>query len=99
MWRRDLAIIVLFMGGLILVCVGSGTGVKPLIAVGCLVAGVGCAVQMIECHREGVIRTNAGILRRSDCRLCFRFQVGFWWTVVLLWTLGGVLHGFGWLIR
>src|SRR6185295_13945130 len=31
MLRRDLAIIVLFLGGLILTCVGSGTGAKPLV--------------------------------------------------------------------
>ena len=95
MRRREVAMFGVILGGMIVVCIGAGTGIKPLVGAGTVIAGASMAIGLIENQRVGIIRTNWGIFRRSDCRLCFRLQLGFWWVVTLLWTLGGVLRGLG----
>ena len=99
MRRRDLQMFFVVLGGLILMCVGLATGVKPLVGAGTLLAG-GCAlVGMIQTEREGVIRTNRGTWRRAEDPIGFRLEATFWWVVILAMISGGMLHSFGLLVR
>jgi hypothetical protein len=99
MRRQDLGMIFVMMSGLTLGLVGTGTNVKPLVLVGCLLAGAVAAIGMVRTHRQGVIRTNRGATRRAEDPVGYWIASVFWWAVILLWTLGGMLHGFGVLVR
>jgi len=87
------------IAGMSLALIGMASGVKPLVAAGTLLTGFSFALAMVQSQRAGVIRTNYGILRRTENPVGFWAAAMFWWTVVLFWTLGGVLHGLGWLVR
>jgi hypothetical protein len=99
MRRQDLGMFLVMMCGLTLALVGTGTGVKPLVLVGSLLAGAVAAIGMVRTHHQGVIRTNRGATRRAVDPVGYWIASVFWWAVILLWTLGGVLHGFGVLLR
>jgi len=93
MGRANSLVVFGVFAGLILGASGMGTGVKPLLTAGTLLAGSAFAATMVQCQRTGVIRTDVGFLRRSENPVGFRAASMFWWTVLLLWTLAGVLHG------
>lgn len=95
MCRRDLWMLFVVIGGFVLAGVGGVMGLKPLVGIGCLIAGLCVAVGMARTHRGGVIQTSWGINRRAVNPIGFWIEATFWWTVILLWTLGGVLHSSG----
>jgi hypothetical protein len=68
---------------------------KDLALPGSLMAGLAGAGSLLRCQKAGLVRTRQGIVRRADRPALFRFHMGFGWTAVLLWTLGGVLFGLG----
>lgn len=85
--------------GMSLAIAGMGSHGKPLVAAGTLLTGVGFAVALVRCQRAGVLHANGGFLRRAENPVGFRMASMFWWLVLSLWTFGGVLHGFGMLVR
>jgi len=93
MGRTNPLVVFMVFAGMILGVSGMGTGVGPLLALGTMLAASGFATAMIQCLRTGRIRTNLGFLRRSENPVGFWAVLMFWSTVLLLWTLGGVLHG------
>ena len=99
MRRHDLLFFIVTIGGLSLACLGAGAGLKPLVAGGSLLAGTCAAVGMVRSQVAGVIRTNRGTLRRAEDPVGFWIESAFWWIVILLWTLGGAMHGFGLLVK
>ncbi len=95
MSRTERWILVLCVSGLILIGVESSAGIRLLAAAGSVLSGVGGALSALESQRKGVIWTNLGRYRPEECRACFRFQLAWLWTFILLWTFGGVLYGLG----
>jgi hypothetical protein len=93
--RHRVPLLALVFLGLILVCLGKGFQSGPLVALGCLLAGTGCMAGMLDTQRGGVIRTNWGTTRRAEDPVGFHLECGFWWVVILSWTVAGVLHGVG----
>jgi len=93
MSRTNPLVVFMAFAGMILLVSGMGTGVKPLIAAGALMTASAFGAAMVQCQRAGVIRTNLGYLRRAENPVGYWAALMFWWTVLLLWTLGGVIHG------
>ncbi len=95
MSRCELWILGLGLGGLAVSGVGGLLGIEPVSGLGIVLSGLGCVVSILRCHREGIIRTSRGLVRRADSAAWFRFQLGFWWLLTVLWTLGGLFQGLG----
>lgn len=97
--RRDVLVLALFLGGLILSGVGLGLQRMPLVGIGSLLTGAGCAIGMVETHRAGVIATNWGTTRRADAPVGFRMECAFWWLVIAAGTAAGILKSLGILVK
>lgn len=95
MGRQERWILVLGLSGLAVMGAAMVAGARVLVAPGSVLVGVAGAWSMIQCQRKGEIRTNRGIYRKAECRVCYFLQLGWWWTATVLWTIGGVAFAFG----
>ncbi len=97
MRRQERWILLLGFGGFILMAAATFAEARMLVAPASLMTGIGAALSITECQRRGTIETTWGVYRRAECRACFLFQLGWWWSATILWTIGGVLFAFGFL--
>ena len=85
--KRDVLVLALCFSGLILFGLGTALPLLPLIGIGSLLVGAGCAIGMVEPPRAGVLVTNWGVTKRADSPVRFRVECAFWWLVILAITL------------
>lgn len=93
MRRRDIWMLVL--DGLLLCAASEVLGSRTLAIPGFLLVGLGGALFLLHGQWKGLLWTPLGLVRRSECRSCFRRHLGMSWALLSVWTLGGILYGLG----